>query len=84
MQKKRSPRMHAVKTMPTPGATPLWTAPSRPKCFGVAPGVGDRLQASVLTAWIQKRNRLNYGDQSFPLQKGEPANATFESATQTA
>lgn len=52
--------MHAAKTMPTPGATPLRTAPSRPKFFGVAPGVGGQLQASILTACIQKLKRTDY------------------------
>lgn len=30
--------MHAGKTLRRPGATPLWTAFSRPKFCGVAPG----------------------------------------------
>jgi hypothetical protein len=39
--------MHAGKTLRRPGATPLWTAFSRPKVRGVAPGLspsnGDRV-----------------------------------------
>jgi hypothetical protein len=38
--------MHAGKTLRRPGATPLWTAFSRPNTCGVAPGLsaqnGDR------------------------------------------
>ena len=40
--------------MVTPGATPLWTAFSRPKLFGVAPGATDRLRSDVLAACIQR------------------------------
>ncbi len=31
--------MRAAKTVITPGATPFWTAFSRPKFLGVTPGV---------------------------------------------
>jgi hypothetical protein len=45
--------MHAAKTKVTPGATPLRTAFSRPKFFGVAPGVTDQLYANGLAACVE-------------------------------
>ena len=47
--------MHAARNIFTPGATPYWTAFSRPKFFGVAPGVIDQLYADVLAACVQKQ-----------------------------
>ena len=46
--------MHAGKTLRWPGATPLWTAFSRPNVGGVAPGLSPRNGDRVLPACIQK------------------------------
>jgi hypothetical protein len=46
--------MHAGKTLRRPGATPLWTAFSRPNPCGVAPGLSPQNGDRVLPACIQK------------------------------
>jgi len=46
--------MHAGKTLRRPGATPQWTAFSRPNLCGVAPGLSPRNGDRVLPACIQK------------------------------
>jgi len=51
--------MHAGKTLGWAGATPLWTAFSRPKLGGVAPGLSPRNGDHVLLACIQKCNQPN-------------------------
>jgi hypothetical protein len=48
--------MHAGKTLKRPGATPLWTAFSRPSPCGVAPGLSPQNGDRVLLA---RRNRRN-------------------------
>jgi hypothetical protein len=57
MYGSRMARMHAGKTLRRPGATPLWTASSRPKIRGVAPGLSPRNGDRVLPADIQRCNR---------------------------
>jgi hypothetical protein len=49
--------MHAGKTPGRPGATPLWTASSRPKVCGVAPGLSPHNGDRVLPACIQRCNQ---------------------------
>ena len=46
--------MHAGKTLRRPGATPLWTAFSRPNVGGVAPGLSPQNGDRVLPVCIQK------------------------------
>jgi hypothetical protein len=46
--------MHAGKTLRRPGATPLWTAFSRPKVCGVAPGLSPKNGDRVLPACTRK------------------------------
>ena len=46
--------MHAGKTLRWPGATPLWTAFSRPNVNGVAPGLSPRNGDRVFPTCIQK------------------------------
>lgn len=46
--------MHAAKTLGWAGATPLWTAPSRPKVCEVAPGLSPRNGDRVLPACMQR------------------------------
>ncbi len=47
--------MHAGKTLRRPGATPLWTAFSRPKLCGVAPGLSPQNGDRVLPACRSRR-----------------------------
>jgi hypothetical protein len=47
--------MHAGKTLRRPGATPLWTAFSRPNVCGVAPGLSPRNGDRVLPACRNRR-----------------------------
>jgi hypothetical protein len=46
--------MHAGKTLRRPGATPLWTAFSRPNVCGVAPALSPQNGDRVLPACMQK------------------------------
>jgi hypothetical protein len=41
--------MHAAKTLGWAGATPLWTASSRPNICGVAPGLSRSNRDRVLS-----------------------------------
>lgn len=54
MYGSRMARMNAGKTLRRPGATPLWTASSRPKIHGVAPGLSPQNGDRVLPVCIQK------------------------------
>ncbi len=58
--------MHAGKTLGRPGATPLWTAFSRPKVCGVAPGLSPQNGDRVLPACIHGCNqpRMQKGNDS--------------------
>jgi hypothetical protein len=51
--------MHAGKTLRRPGATPLWTAFSRPNLCGVAPGLSPQNGDRVLPACMQRCNRTD-------------------------
>ena len=76
--------MHAGKTLRRPGATPLWTAFSRPNQSGVAPGLSPRNGDCVLPACIQKCNQIRIQRRrELELQKGEDRSANLESTTQT-
>ncbi len=57
MHGSRMARMHTGKTLRRPGATPLWTAFSRPKVCGVAPGQSPRNGDRVLPACIHRCNQ---------------------------
>jgi hypothetical protein len=46
--------MHAGKTLGWAGATPQWTAFSRPNVCGVAPGPSPRTGDRVLPACMQR------------------------------
>ena len=66
MRTKRTARAHAARNIFTPGATPLWTAFSRPgPLWGHSRRVGP-LHAGVLAACIkEKQANLNAEKKGF-------------------
>jgi len=53
--------MHAGETLRWPGATPVWTAFSRPNLCGVAPGLSPKNGDRVLPACIQSCKQPDCG-----------------------
>jgi len=84
MLRTKTARMHAGKTLIQPGATPLWTASSRPKVCGVAPG----RHPGTVTVFCPRAYRVvsesECGEVKLPKPRGDDVDVSFESTTQTA
>lgn len=64
MDKTKAKTLHAGKTLRRAGATPLLTAFSRPKLFGVAPARHARKRDRVLPACIQRCKQARMQEQT--------------------